>query len=325
MYFPCPPTLPASIDQSVREALADSLANLYSVAPAPFESANINILEALKEIRAHGVEPGLFGRYYELVFALQEGRMEAAAALCDDIGALARRRPSLEVTPFTEAALGEDVARYSRLLEIAGLTPDLIACPSAEQAADFRRIALAALDLLDAADAGLAIEMRALVKQIVDVGPPPKLGGTKFGGVTSFMLWGAVFLNVDRHLTPLDMLEGLVHETSHHLLFGLAERDPLTSNPLAICPASPLRDGPRPVDGVLHATFVCARLHYLYRRLLDVRPDALDKADLDRAQARLLEFRQRFLDGQTVLLAHAELTAAGAEVLSDCAVHVANG
>ena len=319
MYFPCPPALPASIDQSVREALADSLGHLYSAAPGPFESANIDISEALREIRAHGVEPGLFGRYYELVFALQEGRMETAAALCQNIGALASRRPTLEVTPFTEAALGEDVARYGRILEIAGLTPDLLARPSAEQAAEFRRTALAALELLDATDPLLALELRALVKQIVDVGPPPRLGGAKFGGVTSFMLWGAVFLNVDRHRTPLDMMEGLVHETSHHLLFGLAERDALTSNPLAICPSSPLRGGPRPVDGVLHATFVCARLHYLHRRLLDVRPNALDRADFDSAEARVVEFRQRFLAGQTVLFAHAEFTAAGEAVLRDCA------
>jgi hypothetical protein len=46
------------------------------------------------------------------------------------------------------------------------------------------------------------------------------------------MLWGAVFLNVERHQTPLDALRGLVHEGAHQLLFGLSVDDPLVENPL---------------------------------------------------------------------------------------------
>ena len=70
----------------------------------------------------------------------------------------------------------------------------------------------------------------------------------------------------------------------------------------------------RPV--YLEALTLVERLH---RRLLDVRPNALDRADFDSAEARVVEFRQRFLAGQTVLFAHAEFTAAGEAVLRDCA------
>lgn len=148
---------------------------------------------------------------------------------------------------------------------------------------------------------------------------PPADATFRFGGASSFMLWGAITLNLERHRTPLDILEGLVHEAAHLLLFGLFPTTPPVLNPVRERQASPLRPEPRPLLGVYHATFVCARLHHLYERLRARPPTGLDPAHP--LAARQVEHRARFLEGHATLTRHARLSEPGRELLA--AAHAA--
>jgi HEXXH motif-containing protein len=53
------------------------------------------------------------------------------------------------------------------------------------------------------------------------------------------------------------------------LLFGFGMGKPLVENHEHERYTSPLRGDPRPMDGVVHATYVVARMHYAVTRMLD--------------------------------------------------------
>ena len=96
------------------------------------------------------------------------------------------------------------------------------------------------------------------------------------------MLWGGIIINADRKDGPLGMVQMLVHESAHNLLFGYAVDGHLVENDEEERYSSPLRPDPRPVEGIYHATFVVARMFMAVKSLLDseVLPEA------DREQAR---------------------------------------
>src|SRR5215211_3420293 len=128
------------------------------------------------------------------------------------------------------------------------------------------------------------------------------------------MLWGALFLNAASHRSDVKLIEALAHEGAHSLLFGLCTEEPLVEDGDEERYPSPLRDDLRPLDGIFHATFVLARMHWVLTRLLELQildaestAAALDARDHDR---RLFE------DGYEVLERHAQLTQTGDAVMA---------
>ena len=150
---------------------------------------------------------------------------------------------------------------------------------------------------------------------VLVIGSAPLKPAWSFGGVTSLTLWGAVTLNTELHRTPLEIAEGLVHEGAHTLLFGYAVDERLVRNPNSERFASPLRSDPRPMDGVFHATFVCARLHLFYRRLLERRPEGLRGFDPRALERKMAQLASRFDDGARLIADKASLTPLGEKVL----------
>jgi HEXXH motif-containing protein len=247
-----------------------------------------------------------------LVLALREERYSDATALFREIAALAPRRPRFAILPFSDAALGPgETARYTRLLGIGDVVPTL-ASPTQPAFGAFRKRVETAMTLLGQADEALATELRSLVLRILGA---TAAGKRRFGSVSSFMLWGTILIDIDLHPQLLDVFEALVHEGAHHLLFAVTQDKPLTENPFEDRFSSPLRHDPRPMDGVFHATFVCARLHYAYRRLAGAMP-MLSAVDMDLIAGRLSDYHQRFLDGHETLRRHGRLTPIGERLLS---------
>ena len=139
------------------------------------------------------------------------------------------------------------------------------------------------------------------------------------------MLWGALILNLERHGNVLDTLEGLVHEATHLLLFGLFPAAPPVLNPVQQRFASPLRREPRPMIGVYHATLVCARLHALHGSLMEHRPAGLITADWPLLETRRAEQRARFLQGYAILTEQGQLTDPGRALLAAAHAVVTGG
>lgn len=77
--------------------------------------------------------------------------------------------------------------------------------------------------------------------------------------------FGATYLCPKDHWTSLDIANLLVHEAAHHSLEIKCAFAPMLENEQDVA-ASPLRDDPRPLWGILHATFVLVRVGQLLSR-----------------------------------------------------------
>lgn len=312
-FLPQSVSVLTDLDNKLRRKLAASLEHLFErVGSALGGGVEGEIGPVLSAIRARRQKPSVFACYFELVFALKAGRDDEAAHLWRRIVLSTAEPAVLAISPLNEEALGEDADRFTRLLNAAETAP-IFAPPDPALWSTFEANLAEALSLLEEAAPALETEVRGLVTQIIAA--QPRDASVGFGGVSSLTLWGAVTLNAAHHRTPLDLLEALVHEGAHLLLFGYAADEPLVRNPLSQRFASPLRREARPMDGVYHATFVCARLHYLYRRLLDGRPAALADWDPRRLEARLAQRAAGFDDGAGLIADQAILTPTGERVL----------
>ena len=202
------------LDMSMRASLAESLAHIHSVAAKQICCIDVDVANLSSEIRSHRIRPGLFGRYYDLVLAVRGRRYDEAKTLFREIVELASERPILTTLPFTEGALGAEKALYARLIGAEPKSPAL-AAPDSDQWPAFEENVVAALNLIEEADVALATELRALVIQIIGAAPSTHNGGRGFGGISSFMLWGATFSSTwSSTRTQLDLVEGLVHAPS---------------------------------------------------------------------------------------------------------------
>lgn len=316
MFQPASPDIARRFDGEMRASLAASLEHIHAAAAAQVGCADLDISRVLSEIRHHRLKPGVYGRYFDLVFALQGERHDEAGRLMREIAASVPDNPRFAVVPLSDEALNGDRERYARLVNLEARATSGAAAPDAETFAAFDAHVRNAFRLLDSADRLLADEMRELIVQVVGASPSKSGGTPGFGGASSMMLWGAVFLNTARFPTGLDVLEGLVHEAAHQLLFGMSIGEPLVLNPIEERYESPLRPDPRPMDGVFHATFVCARVHYGYDRLRADGSADFSPADRELIAERLKEQRELFFSGLDTVQKHARLTATGERAMS---------
>lgn len=262
----------------------------------------------------------VFGAYFELVLAIEDDRLDLAEALLCEIGASPNRPAGLVIRELADPR-GDPLAdRYVRLIDTDPTISFALVPPPREIAAACRERIAAALRLIEAGDPALAAEIGALVGEIVlAVGPDDPTAAT-FDGASSFMLWGAVVLNAQGQRTALEMAEALAHESGHNLLFGLCADGPLALNDDEPRYRSPLRGDLRPMDGVVHATFVAARMHRAVSRLLG--SGVLDAVAAAQANASLTAHRHAFAQGLEVIDRHARLTERGAAVMAGARAHM---
>jgi HEXXH motif-containing protein len=167
---------------------------------------------------------------------------------------------------------------------------------------------------MEQADPELAGEFSGLVCEIVLAGGQSMDGKIRFAGASSFLLWGAIVVNPTAHHTPVSLIEGLAHESAHSLLFGLMIDEPLVLNPDWERFQSPLRDDPRPMEGIYHATFVVARVSYAMQRLL--ASGLLDAASVEEVKETLETNQKAFADGLPTVERHGRLTSRGTAIMA---------
>jgi HEXXH motif-containing protein len=267
------------------------------------------------------VSPLLFGAYCDLVLALEtDARTEAEQRLAEIAHA-----PNVADGPaiFDLAHPDSDAAsnRYWRLVDTDVSMPIAIRPPSAEDAARVRGLIEEAFALLDAGHRALAGEIRELVREIVLATGPEDPKAPQFDGVSSFMLWGGVVLNVTSYKTVLELVQALAHESGHNLLFGLCAYGPLQENPETERYASPLRTDARPMDGITHATYVAARMHQAVQRLID--SGILNGSQLVEARKAIADNAKWFAGGMETVDRHARLTPLGKEIMENARDYMA--
>ena len=315
LAFAPSPERAGRLDALMRERLSDSLTTIAAELECIDTALAQDLAAAVDGIRAATVESIVFARYFDLVRAIADehepGLHAAIAALVEDVR---RPRPCARVLDLVDADLGAGAARaVSRVIDDddGGLAPGPV---GSEAVARFGAMLDETLLLIGPADPALAGEIDLFGRTIILARSTRP--GRGFGGITTPFLWGAVVLNPERWRDRLALAEALAHENAHALLFGLAEGQPLSANDRAQRFASPLRSDPRPMEGIVHATFVLARMIACLERLLAMK--SLSPDERDQAVAALHRHRMGFLDGLAVIDAHARLTDRGSAILAHC-------
>lgn len=207
------------------------------------------------------------------------------------------------------------LARWSSTEEANWL--GLAAASHAEQARVTAEI-LRALRYLEQADADLFGEICAIVDSIVIVTPDRKRK-FEFTAGTSFATWGAIVANGDLLQDWIECYNMLAHEEGHLALFAIARDEPLVLNATDPVYASPVRDDPRPIDGIYHTAFVAAREARAHDRLLEwhEQTGALSDSDAklvsESLEVSVISFWQSF----EVLEKFAEYSSLGSAIMDE--------
>ena len=300
----------AALDHRMRARLADSLRYLMSEAADSLGLPANTLDEFLLRLHSGPVAPLAFGAYYELVPAIENGEHDLARRLALEIAAAPAHPGGPQVVDLPGTG-----CRHHRLTDTDSDARVGMSAPHGDDSRACRALVDAAFALLESADPESAAETRTLLREIVlasgDSGPADAM---TFDGASSFMLWGAFIVNVQTHADRLDMVQTIAHESTHTLLFGLCADGPLADNDDRERYASPLRPDARPMDGILHATCVCARVHRMLARLLDRGALAGDEAA--RASQAMAASAQGFHSGMEIIGRHARLTDLGRAVMA---------
>lgn len=309
-----------AIDLHVRRSLADSLQHIaeQSRGIIHFDEAALDeLIAGLRQGRRY--PPSVFGMYFELALALMERREQEAAGL---FGQLCEEQPIAET--FRVVALGApEIARhgerYAALMDTDPTLSLTICPPAVEVEQRFRERFQRGYALLEKAIPELADEFSSLVSEVCIVVGDEK-ATMQFDGGSSYMLWGGLFLNATSHDTDVAMVEVLAHESAHSLLFGYTTEEVLVRNPDEELYDSPLRTDPRPMDGIYHATYVSARMHWAMSRLLAA--GILDEAARSQAEAARDADRSNFMAGWEVVNKHGQLSDTGQAVMQEAASYM---
>ncbi len=317
VYFAPDRAKAVNLDRRMRQRLADSLRHVLEQSGDALEVDQGATGQLMAYLEAGPVSPRAFALYYEIVAAITENDLSSAAGGFRRLMALPHSSESdaavMSILSWSPGVSAEQDC-YARFFSFDDDTPIKLLPPPADLAEAYRLQILEVLGWLKMADPELASEIGVVSHTVLLALDSTEAGYFEFGGSASFMLWGALLLNPSNSHDRLFVAERIVHESAHALLFGYCADGPLLLNPSSERHASPLRDDPRPLDGIFHATFVTARMHYAVEHLLMRGLLASDEIPL--ARERLAKHRQRFADGLAVLDKYADLTETGAAVLA---------
>ena len=301
------------IDKRLRLRLTELLDYLAGFASLHTRQQS-DIAHIIEKLKAGTVSPWVFCLYSKLVAELSknpEGDVSAiftdiakAASLPADEGVVAFRAPSIP-TPWWD--------HFSLLLDTDRQRPFKPQAASHEAFLLCKQDVEAGLGLLRKADPIWHEEILHLLRAIVLAAPRSSRTADVFNGASTFFLWGAVLLNSDLRRSTISIVDLLVHESSHVLLFGISAQGALTHNSGHERYDSPVRKDKRPIEGIFHAAFVSTRVHLAMTRLL--RSGVLDEGEAKIAAERAQYNGTAALGALDMLGRHAKPTELGESIL----------
>ncbi|OYW64513.1 MAG: hypothetical protein B7Z32_07245 [Hydrogenophilales bacterium 12-64-13] len=311
--FPPDPDPSLIIAARMHQRLSQSLLDLGRQVQASIPFVWGPFERACSRIAHDQSSPSQFAAYCELVLALHSGDLASAEQLFQELSQPTAPWGGVQIWRFADPAENPVSRRYERLFNTDPEQDFLICPPEPDEALRCERRVAAALALLERCDPDSHAELLVLIKEIVLASGPKTAGAMTFDGASSFMLFGAILLNTHGHETVLQTTEALIHESSHNLLFGLCADGSLIDNPDDARYDSPLRLDPRPMDGIVHATFVLARMYQGIRRLVD--SGGLSAEQTEEAHTMLAVSASKYAEGWRTVSAHAQLTPLGKRVM----------
>ncbi len=157
------------MDQQVRTRLADSLEHVYERVGDRLDADPTRVSNALTGIRSARIDPGVFSRYFDLVFCVDSEDWGRAKELSDQLLELAKHPVLFEVLPYTQDALGEDFERFPRLAFATFTDSNPMAPPSDALFVSHCEKIAAAREIVRSVDSEIAAEAAAMKKQAEDL------------------------------------------------------------------------------------------------------------------------------------------------------------
>lgn len=303
-----------AIDLRMRQSLADSLDYIATEIHSLINFDQKAMAGLVAQLRQGArFAPSTFALYTELVLALGSGDTTSARLLLAELLDERPQQQGWRLLALDDADIRTQAPRYMRLMGSDPGTEFNIVPPTAQTVTQFRERFARTYRLLRTALPELAAEFDALVSQVIMVEGDP-VAKYQFDGGSSYMLWGGLFLNATSHPNDVALIEVMAHESAHILLFGYASDEALVNNDDDSLYHSPLRVDPRPMDGIFHATYVSARMHWAMASL--IASGVLDDEAREFARAAMKADQDNFAAGYSVVAEHGDLTATGRAVMA---------
>ncbi len=300
----------ARLDALVRHHLATSLQEAAGACRGVLTWREAELEALIRAIRSGAVRPDIMAHYVELVEAIFDDDIAGAQALLDEL-------LTTDIHPGPGRRIrtigGAQEVWATRYRRIISNDPDNEAVhlpfSPAELTPAVGRL-LHAFDLIEIGVPHLAAELNLLLREVVLTHRLTALGyEPDVTGASSFYLWGAAFINFIELPKRLSMVEALTHEGAHLLLFGMTLGEPMVVNGLEERYDSPLREDKRPMDGLVHAAYVLARLAFCLQTLL--RQGVLEADEVAVAHSQLALHRQGFASALKTIESYARFTPVG--------------
>lgn len=277
-----------------------------------FLAGHISKIEALtkKEV----IHPLVYAYYRELTISIAASELEEALVCpgLDHVGlGLSGWKPiaadSYEVVTADSPDSPYSTAGFEKLLNEGTSGRLRLAAVTQEELEVSRNQIERALSLWRQFDSAGYHRWLSIIRQIVFVNVAPESEIT-LGGASSLFLPGVVILSVNTDLADLEVLASLVHESCHTHLNMLCQFEALTLNEAGEVFVSPLRCDARPMEGIIHATYVCSEIRETMRALSRRPPDERLAKE---AAAQIEKLSSFTADGMSVITANARLTTTG--------------
>ena len=297
-----------AIDHTLRLRLADSLTYVAKLASLG-DSRHL-----VHRLQVSSISPWVFCLYSKLVAELAANAELKVAQTFDAVLRSAERPAAEGLVAFLSPGIDEGWwDHFCLLFDTDPKRPFKPRTCGAEQFTICSQEIDEAFALMQRADPIFYDEVRQLLRVIVLGAPESANLDHVFNGASTFFLWGATLLNADLRRTTVSLIDLLVHESSHVLLFGIAADRTLMHNSGEERYSSPLRADPRPIDGIFHACFVATRVHLALSRLLE--SGVLTAEQAEQALLRRDHNGNAARVSLGVLDKHARLTELGEDVL----------
>ena len=294
--------------------LAKSLEHLDSAIKRDLNKEIFGLGSLIEDLRSgHRLSPRAFGLYYEAASALIDEDIKKAF---DQFNILLNQKnllQRLEVLTLNELDI-EDLGLYQKLMNTDPEAPFYIISPPEDVAQDYLLRFNNAHSRLKKTIPSLANEFESIVNQVVLVIGDKSKMSYDFAGGSCYMLWGALFINGALHKNDIEMIHGIAHESAHSLLFGFTIDELLVTNSDKEKYSSPLRDDPRPMDGIYHSVFVLARMHWAMTQLIN--SNMLNKDEEEIAKNFQSTDLDSFFNGYEALKKHGQLTNLGKALMN---------
>lgn len=306
---------PQQLERSMRHQLSRSLESIFTQISPHISIDTRHRIKSIDNICLNRIEPGIYSRYYDLVLSLESGDLVRAEQIIKEISQITDQPSEFAIIPYQKKILGEDYERFPKFLFSEFSHDNPMATPDDDLFLQHKVSLEKALTIIAGIEPSIMAEVQGMVSKIViATGNHSSPHVRPFAGVSSAMVFGALFMNAEHYRTTFSQVEFIVHEITHTMLFAVSAEKPLVLNPLSENYPSPLRKDARPMDGIYHATLVCGRIAWFMGQWLSSNKY---QNEFDRVQIKNLsqQSHENFLKGVAVINEYGMLSELGEALL----------